>query len=58
MTTGVRKAGDFCWINILTPQPADAREFFGSLLGWSFSDLSGMGDLVKVGEHQIGGMFR
>jgi len=57
MTMGVRQAGDFCWINILTPQPAEAREFFGSLLGWSFSDLSGMGDLVKVGEHQIGGMF-
>ena len=57
MTTGVRKTGDFCWINILTPDPAGARDFFGKLLGWTFDDLSGMGDLVKVDGHQIGGMF-
>ena len=57
MTTGVRKTGDFCWINILTPDPAGARNFFGQLLGWTFDDLSGMGDLVKVNGHQIGGMF-
>lgn len=26
MATGTRKAGDFCWINMLTPQPDSARE--------------------------------
>jgi uncharacterized protein len=57
MTTGVRKTGDFCWINILTPDPAGARDFFGKLLGWTFDDLSGMGDLIKVDGHQVGGMF-
>jgi Predicted enzyme related to lactoylglutathione lyase len=49
MTTGIRKAGNFCWINILTPQPAAARTFFSKLLGWTYSDMDGMGDLIGVG---------
>ena len=57
MTTGIRKAGDFCWINILTPQPAEARTFFGKLLGWTYSDMDGMGDLIEVGDKKIGGLF-
>jgi predicted enzyme related to lactoylglutathione lyase len=57
MTTGIRKAGDFCWINILTPQPAEARAFFSKLLGWSYSDMDGMGDLIAVGDKKIGGLF-
>ncbi|MEO8194911.1 MAG: VOC family protein [Gemmatimonadales bacterium] len=57
MTTGVRKTGDFCWINILTPDPAAAREFFGKLLDWKFSDLDGMGDLIEAGGGDIGAMF-
>jgi uncharacterized protein len=57
MTTGIRKAGDFCWINILTPQPAEARTFFSKLLGWSYSDMGGMGDLISVGDKKIGGLF-
>jgi predicted enzyme related to lactoylglutathione lyase len=57
MTTGIRKAGDFCWINILTPQPAAARVFFGKLLGWTYSDMSGMGNLIEVGDKKIGGLF-
>ncbi len=57
MTTAVRANGDFCWINVLTPQPAEAREFFGKLLGWTFSDMQGMGDLIKAGGGDIGGLF-
>ena len=37
MTTGVRRTGDFCWINMLTPNPAKAREFFAKLLGLELS---------------------
>ncbi|MEO8575945.1 MAG: VOC family protein [Gemmatimonadales bacterium] len=57
MTIGVRKTSDFCWINILTPDPAGAKDFFGKLLGWTFSDLDGMGDLIEVDGKQVGGMF-
>jgi predicted enzyme related to lactoylglutathione lyase len=57
MKTGIRKTGEFCWINMLTPKPADARAFFGKLLGWTYTDLPNMGHLVRVGGHDIGGLF-
>jgi predicted enzyme related to lactoylglutathione lyase len=55
MTEGIRKPGEFCWFNILTPAPAEARAFFGTLLGWTFSDV-GMGHLVQVAGHAVGAM--
>lgn len=57
MTTGVRKTNDFCWINILTPQPAESQEFFSKVLGWTYADLGGMGSSIKVDGKEIGGMF-
>jgi len=59
MAKGTRKAGEFCWINILTPEPAAARDFFGNLLGWTFTDVPGMdfGNIIKVGGHDIGGLW-
>lgn len=57
MTTGVRKTGEFCWINMLTPQPADARAFFGKVLGWTYDELPGMGHIVNVGGRNIGGLW-
>jgi predicted enzyme related to lactoylglutathione lyase len=57
MTTGTRQPGEFCWINILTPLPTEAREFFGKLLGWTYAELPGMGHIVKVGGRDIGGLF-
>ena len=57
MTTNVRQAGDFCWINILTPEPEAAKKFFAGLLGWTYGDLGGMGDSIKVDGNDIGGLF-
>ena len=57
MATGVRKPGEFCWVNMLTPQPGEARAFFGVLLGWTFVELPGMGYRVQVDGHDIGGLF-
>jgi uncharacterized protein len=57
MTTGVRSAGEICWINMLTPQPAAAREFFGKLLGWTYTEIRGMDHRVQVGGHDICGLF-
>lgn len=57
MTTGIRRNGDFCWINILTPNPKDARDFFSKLLGWTYADMDGMGDLISVGGAKVGGLF-
>ena len=46
--TGTRKPGEFCWINMLTPQPEQARDFFGKLLGWSYFEMPGIGHGVQV----------
>ena len=58
MTTGTRKTGEFCWINMLTPQPADARTFFSKVLGWTYVEMTGViGHVVQAGERSIGGLF-
>ena len=57
MATGIRTPGDFCWINILTSKPAEAMEFFGHVLGWSFFEMPGVGHGMKVGGRNIGGLF-
>ena len=36
-----RRPGEFCWINMLTSNPAGARAFFGELLGWTFFEMGG-----------------
>lgn len=57
MTTGTRKPGEVCWINMLTPQPEAARAFFAALLGWTYAEMPGMGHVVKVDGRAIGGLF-
>jgi len=57
MTTGTRKTGEFCWINMLTPQPEQARAFFGHLLGWRYVEIPGLGHRVKVGGRDFCGVF-
>ena len=57
MATGTRKTGEFCWINMLTPQPAEARAFFGQILDWTYFEMPGIGHGVKVAGRDIGGLF-
>jgi predicted enzyme related to lactoylglutathione lyase len=57
MATGERKIGEFCWLNVLTPDPAAAQQFFASLLDWQYVEIPGMGHRVQVDGHDIGGMW-
>jgi predicted enzyme related to lactoylglutathione lyase len=57
MTTGIRETGDFCWINIVTPDPAEAMEFFARVLGWKYFEMSGIGHGMQVDGRNIGGIF-
>lgn len=57
MATGLRKPGEFCWINVMTPEPDKAMTFFGGLLGWTFGEIPGLGHSIKVGGSDIGGLF-
>jgi predicted enzyme related to lactoylglutathione lyase len=58
MTTGIRNNNDFCWVNMITPEPAAAQRFFGELFGWSYEAMSGVdGWSIQVGGKSVGGMF-
>jgi uncharacterized protein len=57
MSKGIRRAGEFCWFNMLTPAPAEAREFYSRLLGWTYVELPGMGHIVQVGGRDVGGLW-
>jgi predicted enzyme related to lactoylglutathione lyase len=57
MAVGVRRPGEFCWINVLSPEPAKACDFFAKVLGWTYFDMSGMGFGIKANGKDIGGLF-
>ena len=58
MATGIRKSGEFCWINLLTSKPAEARRFFSEIFGWTYKDLSEMGGgIISVDGHDVGGLW-
>jgi predicted enzyme related to lactoylglutathione lyase len=57
MPTGSRSIGDFCWINMLSPEPAAAKDFFAKVLGWTYGEIPGMGYSIMLGGKQIGGLF-
>ncbi len=57
MAKGLRRTGDFCWINMLTPAPAAARAFFAELLGWAYAEIPGVGHTILVDGHAVGGLF-
>ncbi|MFO0825842.1 MAG: VOC family protein [Gemmataceae bacterium] len=54
---GDRKPGQFCWINMLTPQPAESRDFYTQLFGWTYEEIPGVGHIMVVQGHAIGGLF-
>ena len=57
MPTRTRQPGEFCWINMITPDPDNAREFFSKLLGWTYGVIPGMGHFIRVDGSDVGGMF-
>jgi uncharacterized protein len=57
MAKGIRKAGEFSWINMLTPWPAEARAFFGEVLGRDYFEMPGIGHGVQVDGQVLGGLF-
>jgi predicted enzyme related to lactoylglutathione lyase len=57
MATRLREPGEFCWINVLTPDVEGAKAFFGAVLGWTFGAIPGGGWFIRVGPSLIGGLF-
>jgi predicted enzyme related to lactoylglutathione lyase len=57
MTTGIRKAGDFCWINMITPSSEEARAFYAAVLGWGYVEMPGVGFRIQVGGLDVGAIY-
>jgi predicted enzyme related to lactoylglutathione lyase len=55
-------AGEFCWDELLTDDPAAAAAFYEKLYGWSRNDMDmgpmGTYTVFKRGEQQAGGMLK
>lgn len=49
--------GDFCWINLLTPNPEEAKAFFSAVLEWTYGEIPGMGWSILAGGGAVGGLF-
>lgn len=53
--------GAFSWSELMTPDPASAREFYAGLFGWKFDEMQmpeGTYHVIKIGDTSIGGMMR
>lgn len=57
MTSDIRGPGEFCWFNLLTPEPEKAQAFFSAVLEWTYLDIPGVGVTVQVQGHPAGGLF-
>ena len=52
--------GAFSWNELMTPEPAKAAEFYGSLFGWTIESMEmpmGTYRVIKVGGVPIAGMM-
>lgn len=58
MAKGIRAPGEFCWVNVMTPKPAEARAFFAALLGWTYVEMPGLGGhRAQVDGRDFGAVF-
>lgn len=52
--------GIVCWSELKVHNVAQARNFYGNALGWSFEEISPGGFpywIIKSGEAEVGGLF-
>jgi predicted enzyme related to lactoylglutathione lyase len=58
--TGLSIPGKFVWFDLVTPDPAAARSFYGKVFGWNFQAVAGGEDysIITVGGRPVGGVFQ
>ena len=60
MDDKLMKNGAFSWFELMTKDPAAAKDFYTKLFGWDTEEMP-MGDttytIVKVGEEGVGGIM-
>lgn len=57
MTRGKRRYGDFCWINLMTPELESAASFFQKLFGWTYAEGIPGGRLIMVDGKAAGALM-
>lgn len=54
------EVGEFCWNELATPNIKAAKDFYGELLGWTFTEID-MGDtsytMIKRNNEGFGGIW-
>lgn len=54
------KFGEFCWTELATTNVQSAKDFYGKVFGWKFSDID-MGEMtytmIKRDNQEFGGMW-
>ena len=54
------KLGEFCWTELATPNVQGAKDFYGKVFGWEFSDHE-MGNttytMIKLNNKDCGGIW-
>lgn len=58
----IPKIGEFCWNELATPNVKAAKDFYGKVLGWEFTDHD-MGDMTYTmikcgGGKEFGGIWQ
>ena len=53
--------GTFCWVDLVTTDPAGARAFYGELFGWEAEDVpageAGTYTMLRLDGDEIGGLY-
>ncbi len=52
--------GAFSWSELMTTDPASAREFYGALFDWTFEEMpmpDGTYNVIKLGGASVGGIM-
>jgi uncharacterized protein len=52
--------GTFSWVDLATPDPAGAKEFYGALFGWEAEDMPGAGGtytILRLGGRDVAACF-
>lgn len=57
-TPGISLPGKVVWHDLLTPNPASAREFYGELLGWTFEDVGSGYTLARHDGRLVAGIAK
>jgi len=58
--TTIRIPGKFVWFDLVTPDAAASRAFYGKVLGWTFQPVAGASDYTAIAAdgRLVGGVFQ